>query len=125
MSKSSQSVKGQSIRWTGFLRRLVGLNAPAAAPQPAPRRDVALPLTALAPSAHWDRVSAVVQQSFARLEAVKGCQALAQQQLDVADYVLQALVDELRAVMPDQFPCQPALSPRGPQYAFANARRPA
>jgi hypothetical protein len=54
----------------------------------------------MTPSAHWDRVCAVVRLSAARVEAVNGCQSLARQQLDVADYTLQTMLDELRAVMP-------------------------
>jgi hypothetical protein len=54
----------------------------------------------MTPTAHWDRVSAVVRTSFARVETVNGCHSLARQQLDVADYTLQTMLDELRAVMP-------------------------
>jgi hypothetical protein len=100
----------------GFLRRLIartGSHTTVATPQPtmAPRRDFVMPLKALAPSAHLDRVSAIIQQSFTRMEAVNDTQALARQQLDVADYALQNIMDELRAIMPGRFPVALKLRP--------------
>jgi hypothetical protein len=105
-----------SRRRVGFLRQLLGqrrtprgpvtaLPAAAALPIAALRRDFVIPLKALTPTAHLERLTAVVRQSFARIESVNGTQALARQQLDVADYTLQNIIDELRAVMPGQFPC--------------------
>jgi hypothetical protein len=100
MTKTSKTL-------VGLLRQLMGRSEqsiPQATLQtPAPRRDFVIPLKALTPSAHLDRVSTIVRISFARVEAVNGAQALARQQLDVADYALQLLLEELRIVMPGQF----------------------
>jgi hypothetical protein len=83
-----------------------------------------MPLKALAPSAHLDRVSAIVRLSFARIEAVNGTHALARQQLDVADYTLQSILDELRTIMPSQFQSTLKLAPvhASPGYGLAHAR---
>jgi hypothetical protein len=67
------------------------------------RRDVAMPRQPMSLDAHWARVRAVVELSLTRTEAVSGYQAQARQQLDVADYTLQSLLEELRTVMPHQF----------------------
>jgi hypothetical protein len=80
-----------------------------------------MPLKALAPSAHLDRVSAIVRLSFARVEAVNGSHALARQQLDVADYSLQSILDELRTIMPGQFPGTPKLVPIHATAAYGSA----
>lgn len=51
-------------------------------------------------TAQWNRVAAVVQLSWTRVERVNSTQALARQQLDVADYTLQAMIADLCTVMP-------------------------
>jgi hypothetical protein len=130
MTEPNTKTTKSTNRLVGFLRQLVGLraerSAATASRQPAPRRDFAMPLTALAPSAHLDRVSAIVQVSFLRVKSVNGCQALARQQLDVADYALQAILNDLRAVMPGQFagPQFVTLAPanRAATYPMAHAR---
>jgi hypothetical protein len=128
MTKSSKTL-------IEFLRQLMGHNGqsiprvtvPSPAPTQALRRDFVIPLNALAPSAHLDRVSTIVRTSFARIEAVNGYQAMARQQLDVADYALQSILDELRAVMPGQFPAALKLAPIHvvQPYVSASAQRAA
>jgi hypothetical protein len=116
----------------GFLHQLIRLGGhdtthatlATVPPLQAPRRDFVVPLKALAPSAHLDRISAIIRQSFTRVEAVNGTQALARQQLDVADYALQNIMDELRAIMPIQFPTALQLVPihAAPVYGAAKSR---
>ena len=89
-------------RWFSFWRRPTGqLPNPPVTLEMTPKMTPSVARAAMPASAQWDRVSAVVQLSWARVEAVNGCQALARQQLDVAAYTLQALRDELRTVMPE------------------------
>ena len=62
--------------------------------------DVNVPLMALTPAAQWNRVAAIVQLSLSRVDRVNSTQSLARQQLDVAEYALQAMIEDLQTVMP-------------------------
>lgn len=86
---------GKLYQWFGYRRNLARI--PAAQILAAPR---AVPILPMASKVQWERVSAVVQLSLTRVEAVNNTQSLARQQLDVADYALQAMMADLRIVMP-------------------------
>jgi hypothetical protein len=108
----------------GLFGRLTGQSGGVAlhAPGPVPRRDFVIQLKTLTPAAHLERVSAIVRHSFTRVEAVNGMQALARQQLDVADYALQTLMDDLRVIMPGQFPTTLKLAPIPVASSYGAAR---
>lgn len=69
-------------------------------------------------------MSTIVRLSFSRVEAVNNTHALARQQLDVADYTLQNIMDELRTIMPGQFSAALRLAPfhATPAFGSANGR---
>jgi hypothetical protein len=107
MTKPSKQQNGLLRQWFGQRRTSRGqqpTRQTSILTPPTLRRDFVIPLQALTPAAHLDRLTAVVRQSFARVETVNSTQALARQQLDVADYTLHNIIEELRAVMPGQFP---------------------
>jgi hypothetical protein len=50
-------------------------------------------------SEQWDRISGIIVGAASRAEEATRCHASATQQLDLAQYALTSLVDELSAVM--------------------------
>lgn len=64
--------------------------------QPKPR----VPAQPLGPVAHWQRVAEVVERATSTARAVKDMQASARAQIEMAEYALDRLLEELAAVVP-------------------------
>lgn len=100
------SIPRQPVRpWVDLLSRLCarisGRREPASpTPTTSPQPIVSTPAGALSSRAHWDCVAAVVERATASAILAREAQLAARAQLEMAEYALDLLFEEVATVMP-------------------------
>ena len=96
-SKTSfEAISGAIVRAAARVFDLMGLRAAVRSPREAPRSSEPRRLSL---SEQWHRLSEIIMGAASRAEEATRCHASATLQLDLAQYALASLVDELSAVM--------------------------